>query len=60
MCQASFDRAIISAKQFIKNGSPEMAQEWLHYAMKYSDNPIHMVIISDVEKEISKVLTSRS
>ena len=57
MCYGSFERAILSSRQFLKYDLIEKAQMSLKFAKKYSNSMVDMLIISDIELEIQKVLT---
>ena len=53
MCKASFDRAILMAKQFIKYKIYDEAKKALFYARRYSGYlPDNMLIINELEKQI--------
>jgi glycyl-tRNA synthetase beta subunit len=56
MCQASFDRAILTANQFLKHKMLRQAQITLYGAARYGDNlPNNNCIIADIQKRINEM-----
>jgi len=53
MCTASFERAIVTAYQFLHYNNIEAAKISLTFAKRYADTPAHNIIIAQLDRLVT-------